>query len=96
MTDTDGATGPAWQAAYDSATFTPRLIADRITLADAQAAAETWLRTHCDAGDLVWTPDPGLTDDQWRECWTLVEVAPDGTVLATDVVVRHPATEAGR
>ncbi|MFJ3221329.1 hypothetical protein ACIPLC_36100 [Kitasatospora sp. NPDC086801] len=85
-----------WEAVYDSATFTSRLLAccqDEVT---ARGAAEAWLREHCqDAAGLVWTPDPQMAVGEYDRWLTLTQTDPaTGTVCSTDVVVRRRAAQA--
>jgi hypothetical protein len=89
---------PPWEAAYDSATFTPYLIGYCNDEAPAKAAALAWYRAHCETDDrLEWEPDPQMATGEWDQWFTLGQYNADGTALATDIVVRHRAdgTRAG-
>jgi hypothetical protein len=82
---------PPWEAVYDSATFTPRLLAYCNDLSAAMGAAKAWLREHCaDAVGLVWTPDPQMAVGEWDQWFELTRTDPEtGTVLPTEIVVRR-------
>jgi hypothetical protein len=87
---------PAWEAAYDSATFTPYLIGYCNDLVSAQAAALAWFRSQVETADhLAWEQDPQMADSGWDQWFRLRQYdADDGAALATDIIVRHRA-EAG-
>lgn len=81
---------PAWEAAYDSATFTPYLIGYCNDESPAKAAALAWFRCNCETDDrLEWEPDPQMATGEWDQWYTLGRYNNDGTALATDIVVRH-------
>lgn len=81
---------PAWEAAYDSATFTPYLIGYCNDEFSAKAAALCWFRLNCETDDrLEWEPDPQMATGEWDQWFTLGRYTADGTALATDIVVRH-------
>lgn len=83
---------PSWEAVYESATFTSRLLAycqDEVT---AKGAAEAWLREQCaDVAGLVWTPDPQMAVREWDQWLSLSSTAENGTPLETEIVVRRRA-----
>jgi hypothetical protein len=79
-----------WEAAYDSATFTPYLIGYLNDEVSAKEAAMAWFRSQCETDDrLEWKQDDRLADAQWDVWITLGQYDADGTALATDIVVRH-------
>ncbi|MDH6116863.1 hypothetical protein ABH930_000282 [Kitasatospora sp. GAS204A] len=83
---------PPWEAVYESATFTSRLLAYCQDETTARGAAEAWLREHCtDAAGLVWTPDPQMAVREWDQWWSLSRTHEDGTPLDTEIVVRRRA-----
>jgi hypothetical protein len=87
---------PAWEAAYDSAMFTPYLIGYCNDEAPAKAAALTWYRSQVETSDrLEWEPDPQLATGEWDQWFTLGRYEADGTALATDIVVRHRVRTGG-
>lgn len=86
---------PPWEAVYESATFTSRLLAYCQDETTARGAAEAWLREHCtDAAGLVWTPDPQMAVREWDRWLSLSSTAEDGTPLDTEIVVRRRTTTA--
>jgi hypothetical protein len=87
---------PPWVAVYESATFTPRLLAYCNDEVAAMGAAEAWLLEHCaDAAGLVWTPDPQMAVGEWDQWFELTRTDPEtGTVLPTEIVVRRRAARA--
>jgi hypothetical protein len=83
---------PAWEAAYDSATYTPHLIGYCTDEVSAQAAALAWFRANCETTDaLAWESEPRLAVGEWDQWFILRQTDPDGTALATDIVVRRRA-----
>lgn len=86
---------PAWEAAYDSATFTPYLIGYLNDEVSAKAAAEAWFRANCETTDvLAWESEPRLATGEWDRWFILRRTSAEtGTELATDIVVRRRAGE---
>jgi hypothetical protein len=83
---------PPWEAVYESATFTPRLIAYCTSEVAARGAAEAWLREHGTVpGGLEWMPDPQMVGDEWSDWHALTYRDADGLWIDTDVVVRRRA-----
>jgi len=84
---------PPWEASYDSATFTPRLLAYCNDLSAAKGAAEAWLRSQVeDATGLTWVPDPQMAVGEWDQWFQLFRDSPyDDGVSDTEIVVRRRA-----
>lgn len=81
---------PEWEAAYDSATFTPYLIGYLNDEVSAKAAALAWYRANCETDDtLDWEPEPNGTTGEWDRWDNLIRTRADGMLLATDIVVRR-------
>jgi hypothetical protein len=83
---------PPWEAVYESATFTPRLLAYCNDEVAARGAAVAWLREHSAVpGGLEWMPDPQMCGDEWSDWHALTYRDADGLWIDTDVVVRRRA-----
>lgn len=88
---------PSWEASYDSATFTPRLLAYTNDPSAAKGAAEAWLRSQVeDPTGLTWVPDPQMAVGEYDQWFQLFRDNPYGDgVVDTEIVVRRRAAHAG-